>query len=84
MDAFSKEKFFIDEAPGVNVAKFCHLLEERIWWSVESQGQQLASEQDLPTAQHPSPLYIWLLSSTWGGTESPSSERKSYISNQCM
>lgn len=38
MDVFSKENFFRDEAPGTNVAKFYHLLEERIWWSEESEA----------------------------------------------
>lgn len=31
-----------------------------------------------------SPMYIWLLNSTWGATEHPRSERKSSIFNQCM
>ena len=60
MNVFSKEKFFRDEAPGANVAKFYHLLEERIWWSEESQRQQLASEQDLPTPQHLTKSYVYL------------------------
>ena len=60
MDAFSKENFFRDEAAGVNAAKFYHFLEERIWWSEETQGQQLASEQDLPTPQHLTKSYVYL------------------------
>lgn len=60
MDVFPKENFFRGEAPGVNVAKFYVLLEERIWWSEESQGQQLASEQDLPAPQHLIKSYVYL------------------------
>lgn len=68
---------------GVNLAKLCHCLEERIWWSQESQRQQLSPERDLPTVQHLTKSYVYLvLSNIWGGTESPSSERKLSVFNQ--